>query len=284
MRSIQQYIASILNVNTAAIQELLQVQSKKSENGKEKAKSIQEQYNRKNLSNVPFVPPVEDSSLTRLASKPVIDSVRVEDGSITFDIHVTLPVSLSELKKLVRKSRFVLNDSNELTHKDSSEVHFIVKPYSDVHFEMGGEDSGKIITLHSSITFSNTQLRNAGLTRNKAVRALARSIKAVLKGSVGSKAKIKFINFPSQASPEESEQISLFMKSVDVTTLNLDYIRSIGTPGYQYLLVKAIVQKLRSSDVEVSEVWTRVLERPNTFLNPTIYVKERDLLDAESDV
>ena len=319
--SLRKFLTAVIGFNTTALRNLLKTAETrvgfrdasrsgrgkgKGKDKKSKSKSIKDQYNKQDLSCVPFVPPgtpqreenqvkVDDIPAYRMF-RPTIESVKpCEDGNgVDIQLHIGLPIDMQTLQDIIRGTDYKIKD-NELMCDSFNEVHFLIENASGDSEGRAETPGAPSIILRSNIHLTTDQLEGLRVTsalafrkeahRKKIVRSIATAVKVVLKAQAqGTTPRVPFLVFSEQATAEQRESIQLFLKTVEASTVTLDYVRTVGTPAYQYLLVKAIVNRLHSRGLTVPEIWLHVLRSPNTYLNPSVYVEKQNESDAESDV
>lgn len=62
------------------------------------------------------------------------------------------------------------------------------------------------------------------------------------------------------------------------TKYNLNYLRSLSSPEYQYSLVKLLVKIANTRGEAVPVSWESILKSPNRYLNPAVFSKFSELL------
>jgi len=181
-------------------------------------------------------------------------------------------------KNFEKEKHFVRTDGNtdiilyEDKTKDDKMNLYNVMHYTPAHVKLIiGDDKNTANTMEKLTTIASHAFKDL----------LKKTVSNV--DMIGNILDTQYIDFSSPLTEEEKNGIKDNIRGINkytantfINTYTLDYIRNLGTPVFQFYLVKALIHSFKLMNLKPYVFWYDIVNDPDTYLNPSIYLEQED--------
>lgn len=233
--------------------------------------------------------------------KEVFDGIDISKTKVLFNtttkVAISRPTSDKEFKAAIlalgfarKPKKYVLNIGihSLVIEEDESKDYM----YLTLQLTFTREHAKHMVSLSEKESANNTKLEKElsklykKTLKDHPIIKLATKVKAHVSFHAATPQEVKTINFNEELSDVQKDAISnIVAEASDKETFflgmqfNIDYVRSLSTPSYQYQLIKALSEFVQSRGDEIPSNWKAALEKPNRYFNPDVYNKIADAVD-----